>query len=256
MKEKQFSCAIFIQELETLNRLTDLLSRFKSIKICAIFNNTFEAIETLSENRISILFMNTDAMEKMQFVHRPHFIIGICSKKESKHLKKWLNSGFIDFIFDPIQENDFNMVMSKVLSLCHFYINHSKEENMIAEENYSIYNKISDAQYSSKDSIIIKGNNRTEQTRIFIDELLFIKCIDGKTHLYYKDGTEQILSKRLKYFTTVLPDKKFQRISKDVVVNVDKITNISKNWVIQVGNEYFTVTRTFRKMLKSKINAT
>lgn len=255
MKEKQFSCAIFIQELETLNRLTDLLSRFKSIKICAILNNTFEAIETLSQDRISILFMNTNAMEKMQFVHRPHFIVGICNKKESKHLKKWLDSGFIDFIFDPIQEDDFNTVMSKILTLCHFYSYNSKQDNMIAEENFNLYNKNFDSANKQRESVIVQGNNKAEKIRIFIDELLFIKYIDDKTHLFYNDGTEQILKKRLKYFSNTLPEEKFQRISKSVLVNVGKINNISKKWIIQVGNEYFTVSRTFRKILKSKISS-
>lgn len=255
MKEKKFSCAIFIQETETLNRLTDLLSRFKTIKICDVLNNTYEAIETLSENRIYILFMNADALEKMQFIHRPLFIVGICKKKESKNLKKWLDSGFIDFIYDPIQEKDFNNVMSKILTLCHFYMSQSKQESMIVEENYSLYNKNAITQYSSRDSIIIKGKNRTEQSRVFIDDLLFVKYIDEKSHLFYKDGTVQIYNKRLKYFTTVLPDIKFQKISKSVIVNIDKITNISKNWVIKVDNEYFEVTRNFRKMLKSKINS-
>jgi len=255
MKEKQISCAIFIQDVEIMNQLIDLLSKFKSIQVNDVLNNTFEAVETLSKKKISILFTDVDAMKKMQFLNRPHFIVGICDKKESRNLKKLLKSGFFDFLFTPIMENDFYSIMGKIFNIFNSYQTISKSEQYMAEENGYIYNMMSEQQKGFQESIVICGKSRNEKHRIPIEDLSFIKYQNNKCFLYYSNGSTKVYNKTIKYFSEILPELQFQRISRYIIVNVKKVSNLTRKWVVQVNNEFFNVTRSYRKSLKEKIKS-
>lgn len=62
-----------------------------------------------------------------------------------------------------------------------------------------------------------------------LKDIQFIRAENNYSRIFMADGTDFLASKTLKYMTSALQDKAFQRIHCSYLVNLDKIIGIKKN---------------------------
>lgn len=255
MKEKLLSCSVFVQSDEHLKTLTDLLSEFKSLKVTTCIQNLLEALELLNKNKIDLLFMDVDYADYLQLIRKPSFIIGLCDKKRAKNLIRYLRVGFFDFITTPVEKDELLIVMGKVLNTYGTYNYVFREKVLEANENEIPYNKSSlEKSLFTKDSMFLNGRRKSESMRIAFDDVQYVKLIDGKIVLFFENGSTKQLHTTLKYFQKKLPSEKFQKINRNVIVNIDKVTKISPKDEIWVGMQPLKVSRSFRKSLRKTLD--
>ncbi len=253
--EKIINCCVFIEPDDCANSLTDLLSVFKTLKVAACIKNQSEALELLNKRKIDILFINVDYADFLQLVHKPTFIIGICDQKHSKHLIKYLRQGFFDFLLSPIQKEELYNVVGKALNTYGTYNFLCREKALEANENEILYNKtLLEKTLFTKDSMFLNGPRKSDSLRISFDDVLYLKLEQGNTILYFENGTTKQLHTTLKYFQKKLPSEKFQKINRNIIVNIDKVSRISKNEEVWIGTQPLKVSRSFKKTLKAVLD--
>lgn len=253
--EKSLNCCLVINSDDNIRTLTDLLSVFKTLKVIACIKKQSEALELLNKKKIDILFIDVDYADFLQLVHKPTFIIGICDQKGSKHLIKYLRQGFFDFLFSPIVKEDLYHVIGKALNTYGTYNFLSREKALEVNENEILYNKaLLEKTLFTKDSMFLNGQRKSDSLRISFDDVLYLKLDRGNIILYFENGTTKQLHTTLKYFQKKLPKEKFQKINRNIIVNVDKVTRITKNDELLVGTVSLKVSRSFKKTLKTVLD--
>lgn len=253
MKEKNISCALFLKNNETVECLNNLLSNFKTIKSTITIRNLLDASEVLTNQKISILFIDIQSQDVLQLVQKPDFIIGIGCKKDNKNLKKLLNLGFFDFLFEPINESELYTVMSKILKIISSYSNMQNDIQTTVEEYPNSYNTWNNTMHTNSNIIFIEGNRNYERHKMDSEEIVYLKKVNNNVHVHQSNLTTKVFPKTIKYFQNILPDPYFQKIEKSIIVNIRKISEVTRDWRIVVENNIFEVKRSYRKMLKEKM---
>lgn len=252
MKKKSISCAFFIENDENLNYLSGLLSNFNSIEIVATMRHYLEAIELLNDQKPTVLFMETRFAELLNTIQKPPFIVGICNKTNVKSIRNYLSFGFFDLIFTPITEKQCLNVMGKIWNIYSEYQLPQRESLPMASEKYYTdeYARLSKLN-SGKDFLFLKKND--ESNRINLDDVAFLSRNENQICFHFDNGSERHTFNSLKYYQQRLPCDKFQKINKETIVNIDKVTKFLKPDKIVVANHLFSISRSFKKELKEKM---
>ena len=254
MIEKVITYSIFLKSIEQNEILSDLLSGFKILKLCSNFQNRTEVLEDFVKSRPSILFMDVDEIDVLSAIYKPMFIVGICNKKQSKSLKKYLDGGFFDFLVMPIQKKDFMPVIAKILNFYGEVISSQKPFYSEAAENPITYNnRILEKASFTKDYIFLEGNRKREALRICFDDVKYIALNHAESVFFFENGNRKTVKTTLKYLQDKLPSDKFQKINRSIIVNIDKISKYMKNDKILIGDEVMVVSRNFKRELKQKL---
>ena len=251
MMEKFINCCVFIESDVCSNALTDLLSVFKTLKVIACIKNQSEALELLNKKKIDLLFIDVAYADFLQLVHKPTFIIGIFDQKRSKHLIKYLRQGFFDFLLSPIEKEELYNVVGKALNTYGTYNFLYPEKALEANENEILYNKtLLEKTLFTKDSMFLNGPRKSDSLRISFDDVLYLKLEQGNIILFFENGTTKQIHSTLKYFQKKLPSDKFQKINRNYIVNIDKVSRVTKKEELWVGTQSLKVSRSFKKTLK------
>lgn len=254
MIEKTISYSIFVKSIEQNEILNDLLSGFKILKISSNLQNKSEVLEDFVKNKPTLFFMDVDEIDILSAIVKPLFIIGICDKKQSKSLKKYLDAGFFDFLITPIQKKDFMPVIGKILNFYGEVLISKKSFFNEAAENPIVYNnRILEKASFTKDFIFLDGNRKRESLRICLDEVIYIALNHRDTVFIFENGNRKTMKTTLKYLQNKLPNDKFQKINRSIIVNIDKIDKYMKNDKIMISNEIFSVSRNFKRELLQKL---
>ncbi len=255
MTENSIICNVFIKSEEQQQVLTNLLSSYRSIRLTACFHQPSEAVECLNKRKTTIIFMDIEDANFLKCVQHPPFIVGLCEKKHFRNLKKYLSLGFFDFLTNPITPEDFHNIMGKILNT---YIpsNQQKTEySDIAAEDEPLYNsKLLEKALFTKESIFLNGNRKKESMRILFDDVEFLDSNKNQVIIHFENGSTKTMKTSLKYFQEKLPKEKFQKINKNTIINLDKIVKIIKKDKVLIKNNIFKVSRSFKKVLMSKLD--
>lgn len=235
------------------NKLREILSDFDLIVVISIIKSPFEAIEILSNSKIEILFIDTAYCYVLQNMTRPPFTVGISTYDNHASISDLLAQGLFDIIFLPFNEKQVINVLSKIVNI-HGYYAQSNEIRYISEEISPVYNskQINDLA-SNKEYMFIQGNQKKESVKIYFREILFINNVGNEIRLNFDNGTVKYVRTSLAGFLKKLPENKFIRINRSIIVNIDRVMMVNKK-NITIGDENFTVSRSYYKNFISMLN--
>lgn len=255
MKKNIIETVLFVKDDQVLDCLIGLLSKFNSVSIIACLKDSFAVTEYLNHHKTNVIFAETDFLDTCLTSQKPPFLIAICENVNIKSIKKMLQSGINDILFLPTTENNVRGIMSKIMNI---YCTHSIEpirDPYYLSEPEAKYNE--DLRYSTdakSKSIFFNGGTKNNSLRIQLDELSYIKRHEHQLNLYYENGVLHSVNTSLKKIYTKLPKDKFQKINQSVIVNIDKVTRIGKQNKVIIGDEAFTITRSFIKPFKKLLD--
>lgn len=235
------------------NILHEILSDFGLITVISIIKTPFEAIEVLNNLKTEILFIDTTYCYVLQNMTKPPFTIGVGADDNHKIISDLLAQGIFDIIFLPIDEKRVINVLGKIMNIHCFYIQNN-DSFYVAEENKITYNtaQINDS-ISNKEYMFIQGNKKNGSVKIFFKEILFINNVGNEIRLNFENGTVKYVRTSLTNFLKKLPENKFLRINRSIIINIDKVMMVNKKKV-SIGNENFIVSRSFYKNFISVLN--
>ena len=251
MPKMPIKCSMFVLKEDEQSLLQNILSEFYSFCVDRVLHNCSEALEYLNQNRPPILFLDLEMYEILKIVQKPPFVVGVGSINGYKKLKDCLELGFSDFIFTPIEKNNVQNVMGKILNF-YGYLFSAPEIQAVASEDSIQYNQTEVSFQTNKDFIFIR-DRKNGYCRVFCDEILYAQSVGNEMRVMKENGTVVYDKKNLKNFFKQLPGNNFLKINRSTVINANKVNRIDKKNVT-INNVVFKVTRSFYKSFSKYFN--
>lgn len=251
MSKMPIKCSMFVLKEEEQSQLQTILSEFYSFSVDRVLHNCSETLEYLNQNRPPILFLDLEMYEILKIVQKPPFVVGVGSINGYKKLKDCLELGFSDFIFTPIEKNNVQNVMGKILNF-YGYLFSAPENHAMASEDNIQYNQTEVSFQTNKDFIFIR-DKKNGYCRVFCDEILYAQSVGNEMRVMKENGTVVYDKKNLKNFIKQLPGNNFLKINRSTVINANKVNRIDKKNVT-INNVVFKVTRSFYKSFAKYFN--
>ena len=249
-KMNPINTVILSQDIQKISRLKDLLSKYYSLHITNVCNNSASATEVLIRTAPTILFMDTSCISVLQDVKKPPFIVGLCDTIYTKKVKQFLKMGFFEIFYAPYEESELNGIIGKILNIFCAYNNNNTIDSYFKEDNPHYF--ISD-NFNKSESLFILGTRNEESSRIFFKDVLYLSKVGNYVCVNFTDSSKKYYRSNLKIFYKKFPQTKFFKINRSIVVNFDKVMKIMKDKVYLDNNEEFEISRSFKKRFKENI---
>lgn len=226
-----------------LRRLTRLLGEFPSVEVIGRADSGPGAVEAIQEHQPDLVFMDINlpgynAFEVLRRLSEPPVVIFTTGYDE--YALQAFEATSVDFLLKPIENGPLRRAIKKLEQLTSKRPEHDFERKI--EE---ILRRLDDDK---------KGSEYMEQLTVQIGERALVFTVAEITHFYAEakyvflrtpDGKSLIVSKTLAELEKVLNPKKFVRVHRSTIVNIDFVREI-QTWF---GGKY-------RLVLKGKDPAT
>ena len=206
--------------------VTDILrlyiKKLPNLELVGIFTNTILAREKLMNGQIDVLFLDVEipklsGIELLKSLpNRPHVVL-MSGKKE--YAVDGFNLDVDDFILKPLSFERFLKAVSKV---------------EVAISSVQSVDTVSD---------IIYVNENRRMVRIDLNDIYFIESIKDYSKIALKDK-HVITHQQISTFEKDLPEKRFIRIHRSVIVAIGKIESFTATSIdvgiadLPVGSSY------------------
>lgn len=241
----KLNCILFVQDSILEEKLIQRLHAFDSIEITDIIKDRIELIEKLNRTLPKLLFVDTKligigAIEILRLIPKPPFVIALT--EQVSIVPELIDNGFFDYINPKLGLDYFCKKISKVLNITHAMNNY----NSVAGEHPFSY-KSEKLPLKLKNHTFIKY--KKSNFKLIFDDILFIRNIGNCLRIENYNGKIVYHNSTLKKFLCSLPNDKFVRINKSVIVNYNRIEKFEKN-IVYLKNQPFSVSRIYTMNLK------
>ncbi|MBO4488287.1 MAG: LytTR family transcriptional regulator [Bacteroidales bacterium] len=250
--KSEIHTAILVEEEKTSEWLKDSLSRFSTCKKVSVLADVEEAIEFLNQDSYTLLFLDEVFINLLYTIHKPVFVVPICTKININRMKKLMKMGCFDILLPGNRDEQLTAILGKILNIHAFYGSAKGHHGIVSEKELEYRASMAKIIFT-EESIFLPATKSQPSVRILLSEILFLQ-LEGDKILFYMENSERYERKKsLKYFLNRLPADCFQKINQKTIVNVRKIDQMLRGDTCRIGEMTFKITRSFKNELKSKL---
>lgn len=225
------NCIAIDDEPLALRLLEDNISKVPFLKLKAVCNDAFEAIDVLSKEKIDLIFVDIQmpGLSGLQFVgsleNRP-MVIFITAYKQ--YALDSYELAVVDYLVKPVPLDRFIKSCNRAKEL--FELRNSKQQTHSAD--YFFVN----ADYS--------------QVKVIFNDIIWIEGLSDYLKIHLKSTNKPLVIRAsLKSIENELPEDKFIRIHKSWLIAIDAITAVRKNSIF-IGEKEFSVGETYKESIE------
>jgi len=232
------NAVIVDDEPKAIQSLSWELNNFnEDIKIIKTFTNPEDALVFLKTNTPDCLFLDIQmpTMDGFQFLEKltnREFAIVITTAYDEYAIKA-LKLEAIDYLLKPIDSDDLNDTIQKIIKFNSKILNSNKLEKFLLDINKKQSDK--------------KITLNTDGKLIFLktEDILFIQSDGNHSTFFLIKNKKLVVTKKLKDVNNLLPEHEFFRIHNSFIVNLNKVTEFLKNegYVVMESNHKIPVAR-------------
>lgn len=232
------NAVIVDDEPKAIQSLSWELNNFnEDIKIIKTFTNPEDALVFLKTNTPDCLFLDIQmpTMDGFQFLEKltnREFAIVITTAYDEYAIKA-LKLEAIDYLLKPIDSDDLNDAIQKIIKFNSKVLNSNKLEKILLDINKKQSDK--------------KITLNTDGKLIFLKtkDILFIQSDGNYSTFFLIKNKKLVVTKKLKDVNNLLPEHEFFRIHNSFIVNLNKVTEFLKNegYVVMESNHKIPVAR-------------
>ena len=232
----QVNCIIIEDQPPAQRILKRYIQDVASLNLKAVFSNAVESMQILNSGEVDLVFLD---------IHLPK-ISGIDFLKSlNKPPKIILTTAFPDYALEAYDLNVSDYLL-KPFSFQRFLkaVTRATQNNSASGEQHTMNNpEISDLFVKSGHDIV----------RILIDDIIYIKSDADYTEVHL-ESKRQLSSEPLRYWISVLDEKRFCRIHRSYIINLSRIEKISGNQLYMKSNIQLPIGRSFKDEFLNKLN--
>jgi DNA-binding LytR/AlgR family response regulator len=178
---------------------------------------------------------------------KPIPFIFLTAKVDKEDIRTGMNLGADDYLFKPFDADDLlESIATRLKRIETFKADkiRFKEEDLVQK-------------YSMDDKIFIQINNIAHL--INISEIVFVEAEKQYTSLKMLDGKSYLLRKSISLWEKLLPEKKFLRIHRSTIINIDYLLKMetwyNSSYLIYLKNiqKPFVISRRYSIKLRGKL---
>lgn len=233
-------------ELSARENLSYLLANFcPDICVIDVCNNVDQAVVSINKQKPDVVFLDIEMPQKNGFQLLKEFpkidfqIVFITAYDE--YAVKAFEVSAIDYLLKPIDIDRLVESVNKIKS----------RVNLIGFQS-----RIEALSINKKEISRISIPYKSDYVIIHIDDICYIEADRMYSHIYTIEGKKYTASKKLSYYEDLFLDiKKFNRIHRSWLVNLDLVTSYSKaDKKVLVCNKEVPVGKTYKAQTESYLN--
>ena len=215
----------------------ELTNFSKEINIIKTFTNPKDALAFLKINTPDCLFLDIQmpTMDGFQFLEKltnRDFAVVITTAYDEYAIKA-LKHEAIDYLLKPIDSDDLNETIQKIIKFNSRILNSNQLEKILLNINKKKSNK--------------KIKLNTDGKLIFLktEDVLFIESDGNYSTFFLTNNQKLVVTKKLKDVNNLLPENEFFRIHNSFIVNLNKVKEYLKTegYVVMESNHKIPVAR-------------
>lgn len=243
---KKVKTLLVDNETSTIESLKNFLTNIGNIEICGICNNGEEAINKIEEQKPQIVLLDIElpklnGFEVINNVSGIDGIYWIFVTAYNKYAVKAFEVDVLDYILKPVKKQRVVRAVSRAMN----YLNNSAEEELISSSN-----KMKDDEILSK--LLVKDSKK--YILINVEDIYFFEASGNYIRVHLSDK-KYLIRSTLKYLESKLDPRKFYRIHKSTIVNINFV-NCFEQWftgdyeVLLENGKKLKMSRNYKEVLE------
>lgn len=225
------NCLAVDDEPLALNQLGGYISRVPYLNLVASCHDAFEAMKQISTEKIDLLFIdiNMPDLNGLEFVRSlTECPLVIFTTAYSEYAIDGFKVEAVDYLLKPFSFQDLLLAAEKA---------RKRLEHVISEE---------------EDSLFIKSDYRVNRVRLA--DIKYIEGMSEYVRIYVEGGAKPLMPLlSMKRLEEVLPASQFMRVHRSYIVNLRKITEISRLRIV-FGDTYIPVGDIYKDKFLEYVN--
>ncbi len=235
------SCLIVDDEPIARQIVENYVSKLPYLRVEKSCKNAFEALATLSEGKIDLMFLDINmpqlsGMSFLKTIKNPPKVIITTAYQE--YALEGFELAVSDYLLKPFSLERFIQAVERV-------------NEQLSNSNQNTETQInSEAEKSNPDFIFIKTDKRN--VKVVVEEITHLEAYGNFVKVHQKNGEMLLASQTLTSFDNSLPNSDFMKVHKSFLVAVRHIDYVEGNQ-IAIGKNMIPVGKTHRKELMERI---
>ena len=232
-------CIAIDDEPLALKQLESYISKVGFLELEAACNSAVDASKVLASQPADVLFcdINMPDLDGMSFVKslasQPMVVF---TTAYSEYAVEGFKVDAVDYLLKPFGFNDFEKAALKVKRL---YDLENKEEVTLLDYDDSVY---------------IKTDYKT--VRVEVCSIIYIEGMSEYVKIITEDQKDPVIALlSMKKLEGKLPGNRFMRVHKSFIINLSKISQVSKGHVRMQDGSSIPIGESYRDSLLSYINS-
>jgi DNA-binding LytR/AlgR family response regulator len=237
------NCIVIDENPASQKLMTEYINQDPHLKLKANCFSAFDGLETLQNQSIDLVFIDTQLMP----ISGVNFIRNLISKplviftsSDPKFAVDAYDLDAVDFLLKPILFERFFRSVQKAYEL--YSLKKLKNERQNMEESNT---------EMQHEYILVKSDYNT--LKINFEDILFVEGLKDYVKIYTFDSKKPIVTHNsLKKIQQALPPTRFIRIHKSFIISLKYITSINKAQVI-IGENYIPIGESYKSNFLSRL---
>ena len=232
-------CIAIDDEPLALKQLESYISKVGFLELEAACNSAVDASKVLASQPADVLFcdINMPDLDGMSFVKslasKPMVVF---TTAYSEYAVEGFKVDAVDYLLKPFGFNEFEKAALKVKRL---YDLENKEEVTLLDYDDSVY---------------IKTDYKT--VRVEVSSIIYIEGMSEYVKIITEDQKDPVIALlSMKKLEGKLPGNRFMRVHKSFIINLSKISQVSKGHVRMQDGSSIPIGESYRDSLLSYINS-
>lgn len=232
-------CIAIDDEPLALKQLESYISKVGFLELEAACNSAVDASKVLASQPADVLFcdINMPDLDGMSFVKslasQPMVVF---TTAYSEYAVEGFKVDAVDYLLKPFGFNDFEKAALKVKRM---YDLENKEEVTLLDYDDSVY---------------IKTDYKT--VRVEVSSIIYIEGMSEYVKIITEDQKDPVIALlSMKKLEGKLPGNRFMRVHKSFIINLSKISQVSKGHVRMQDGSSIPIGESYRDSLLSYINS-
>ena len=232
-------CIAIDDEPLALKQLESYINKVDFLELEAACNSAVDASKVLASQPADVLFcdINMPDLDGMSFVKslasQPMVVF---TTAYSEYAVEGFKVDAVDYLLKPFGFNDFEKAALKVKRL---YDLENKEEVTLLDYDDSVY---------------IKTDYKT--VRVEVSSIIYIEGMSEYVKIITEDQKDPVIALlSMKKLEGKLPGNRFMRVHKSFIINLSKISQVSKGHVRMQDGSSIPIGESYRDSLLSYINS-
>ena len=231
MNDKTLNTVV-VEDSETQRAvITKLAGRHPHLNVLGDYANGILALNAIRKNKVDLILLDIEmpvvnGFDLLDALEEPPQII-LISDKSDYALKAFDYNNITDYLQKPIDKSRFTTAIDRAV----------RKQNHLTK--------------SKDDHLFITVTVDLQKKRIYRHSILWIEAMGDYISIVTTEGDFMVLS-TMKAFLEQIPGKKFIRIHRSYIVNVNKIDNWSSTKV-EVAGTKLPMSRSYKEELENRL---
>lgn len=225
----KLSCIAVDDEPLALELMVNYIKRTPFLELVGSFNSGVEALSTILENEVDLLFLDIQmpeltGMELSRVIQGNHTKVVFTTAYEHYALDGYKVDA-VDYLVKPISYPEFLRAANKVLKL----------QNPPQSSDVT----------TAPDNFFVKSNYKL--ININVADIRYIESVKDYLKIYLESNDQEVQT--LMSISTIekyLPPSTFVRVHRSFIVNMEKVRTIERNRIV-FGSVYIPISDTYRE---------